>query len=101
MAKKVEEEKAKKVKSANKDVKEKKAKLAKNTKKVKDKKPKEKKVKKESYVKGIKKELKLVKWPDAKEIVKYTIATIVFCIILVAFFELLNVILAYIKGLFN
>ena len=98
MAKKVEEEKAKKVKSANKVVKEKKTKLAKKTN---DKKPKEKKVKKESYVKGIKKELKLVKWPDAKEIVKYTIATIVFCIILVAFFELLNVILAYIKGLFN
>ena len=98
MAKKVKEEKVKEVKNANKKVKEKKTKLAKKTN---DKKQKEKKVKKESYVKGIKKELKLVKWPDAKEIVKYTIATIVFCIILVAFFELLNVILAYIKGLFN
>ena len=98
MAKKVKEEKTKEVKNTNKVVKEKKTKLAKKTN---DKKPKEKKVKKESYVKGIKKELKLVKWPDAKEIVKYTIATIVFCIILVAFFELLNVILAYIKGLFN
>ena len=98
MAKKVKEEKTKEVKNTNKVVKEKKTKLAKKTN---DKKPKEKKVKKESYVKGIKKELKLVKWPDAKEIIKYTIATIVFCIILVAFFELLNVILAYIKGLFN
>ena len=95
MAKKVKEEKTKEVKNANKVVKEKKTKLAKKTN---DKKPK---VKKESYVKGIKKELKQVKWPDAKEIVKYTIATIVFCVILVAFFELLNVILAYIKGLFN
>ena len=90
--------KSKDVKKANKVVKEEKLKMAKKTN---DKKPKEKKVKKESYVKGIKKELKQVKWPDAKEIVKYTIATIVFCIILVAFFELLNVILAYIKGLFN
>lgn len=98
MAKKVKEEKTKEVKNTNKVVKEKKTKLAKKTN---DKKPKEKKVKKESYIKGVKKELKLVKWPDAKEIVKYTIATIVFCIILVAFFELLNVILAYIKGLFN
>lgn len=98
MAKKVKEEKTKEVKNANKVVKEKKTKLAKNTKKTNDKKPK---VKKESFIKGIKKELKLVKWPDAKEIVKYTIATIVFCVILVAFFELLNVILAYIKGLFN
>ena len=101
MAKKVKEEKTKEVKNNSKVVNEKKTKLAKNTKKTNDKKPKEKKVKKESYIKGIKKELKLVKWPDAKEIVKYTIATIVFCIILVAFFELLNVILAYIKGLFN
>ncbi len=94
MAKKEKEEKTKEVKN----VKEKKTKIAKKTN---NKKPKEKKVKKESYIKGVKKELKLVKWPDAKEIVKYTIATIVFCIILVAFFELLNVILAYIKGLFN
>lgn len=98
MAKKVKEEKTKEVKNANKVVKEKKTKLAKNTKKTNDKKPK---VKKEGFIKGIKKELKLVKWPDAKEIIKYTIATIVFCIILVAFFELLNIILAYIKGLFN
>ena len=86
--------KEKNTKKVDKDVKEKKTKL---TKKVNDKKKKEKKVKKESYIKGIKKELKLVKWPDAKEIVKYTIATIVFCIILVAFFMLLNLIFAFIK----
>ncbi len=65
-------------------------------------KKKEKNVKnKEGFFKGIKKELKLVKWPTFKEIIKYTIATIVFCIVLVLFFELLNVIMAYIKGLFN
>ena len=98
MAKKVKEEKTKEAKKVSKEVKEKNKKLTKNTKKTNDKKSK---VKKESYIKGVKKELKLVKWPDAKEIIKYTIATIVFCIILVAFFELLNVILAYIKGLFN
>ena len=57
--------------------------------------------KKEGLVKGIKKELKLVKWPSAKDILKYTIATIVLCIILVLFFELLNLIMAYVKGLFN
>ena len=34
------------------------------------KKEKVKKVKKESGIKGIKKELKLVKWPSAKEIIK-------------------------------
>ena len=57
------------------------------------------KVKKEGFFKGIKKELKLVKWPDSKEMVKNTIATIVFCIIFVAFFEVLNVIMAFVKGL--
>lgn len=56
---------------------------------------------KESLITGIKKELKLVKWPTIKEIFKYTVATIVLCVILVLFFEVLNVVMAYIKGLFN
>ncbi len=76
----------------------------KNVKKVEVKKndnKKEKKVKKEGFFAGVKKELKLVKWPTAKEIIKYTIATIVFCAILVGFFELLNLLMAFIKGLFN
>lgn len=60
-----------------------------------------KKVQKEGFFKGIKKELKMVKWPSFKEILKYTIATIIFCVILVAFFEALNIIMAYVKGLFN
>ena len=38
---------------------------------------------------------------DAEEIVKYTVATIVFCVILIAFFQALNFILAYVKELFN
>ena len=78
--------------------------MAKEVKEKKDKKVKkvaEKKTKKESFTKGIKKELKLVKWPSAKEIIKYAIATVIFCVILVIFFEILNMILAYIKGLFN
>jgi len=72
----------------------------KTTKKV-VKKETKKKVQKEGFFKGIKKELKVVNWPSAKEIIKYTIATIVFCIVLVAFFEVLNIIMAYVKGLFN
>jgi len=59
------------------------------------------KTKKEGFFKGIRKELKLVKWPSVKEIVKYTIATIIFCAICVAFFEILNLLMAYVKGLFN
>lgn len=55
---------------------------------------------KESFMKGLKKELKLVKWPSMKELVKYTGATIILCIILVIFFQCLDIILAFIKGLF-
>ena len=78
-------------------------KKAEKTKKVikKDTKKKVQKGKKEGFFKGIKKELGLVKWPSAKEIVKYTIATVIFCLIFVAFFEVLNVIMAFVKGLFN
>ncbi len=70
----------------------------KNVKKVK----KEKKTKnKESFFKNLKKEISMVKWPDGKDLIKYTIATIVMCIILVLFFQFLDVILAYIKEFFN
>jgi len=57
--------------------------------------------KKEKFLVGIKKELKQVKWPTVKEILKYTLATIIFCVVFVAFFEALNIIMAYVKGLFN
>lgn len=64
-------------------------------------KKKAKKQPKEKFSVGLKKELKLVKWPTVKEILKYTVATIIFCIILVLFFELLNIVLAFVKGMFN
>ena len=60
-----------------------------------------KEVKKEKFSVGLKKEMKMVKWPSFKELVKYTIATIIFCIIFVAFFELLSILMAYVKGMFN
>ncbi len=96
MAKKVQEKEreAKKITKVEK--------IEKNVKNTKDvKKTKKDKPVKESFFKGLGKELKLVKWPSAKEIVKYTLATLVLCIILVAFFEVLNLIMAYVKGLFN
>ena len=62
-----------------------------------------KKQKKESLIKSVKQEMKKVKWPTAKEILKYTFATLAFCLILAAFFMLLNVILSsivsFIRGL--
>lgn len=56
---------------------------------------------KEKFTVGMKKELKLVKWPTVKEILKYTVATVLFCIVLALFFELLNLAMAWIKGMFN
>ena len=57
--------------------------------------------KKESFFKGVKKELAKVKWPTFEEVLKYTIATVVFIAILVLFFSLLNVLMSFVKGLFN
>lgn len=56
---------------------------------------------KEKYMVGLKKEIKQVKWPTFKEVVKYTIATVIFIIVFVVFFVLINLFMAYIKGLFN
>lgn len=53
---------------------------------------------KESYFKRVSKELKLVKWPSGKDVLKYTISTIVFCIVLCILFMLLNVLLSVVKG---
>jgi len=56
--------------------------------------------KKEAFFKAVKKELAKVKWPSAKEVIKYTVATIVFILVVVLFFSLLNLLLSFIKGLF-
>ena len=73
--------------------------MAKEKPKTKAKKPKTK-TKKENYFKSVKKEMKLVKWPTWKEVIKNTIATLVMIIILSGFFLLLNLLLAVIKGWF-
>ena len=66
----------------------------KKTKKVK----KTEKVKKENFFKGVRSELSKVKWPSKKEVFKYTIATLVFIIVLVIFFVLLDLLMSVIKG---
>ena len=54
--------------------------------------------KKKHFWKDYRAELKKVKWPTAKDVLKYTISTIVFCIILCCLFMLLNLILSVVKG---
>lgn len=83
-----------------KEVKEQKkvTKVTKDAKKQNNKAKKVSKGPKESYIKKVKKELKLVKWPTAKEVLKYTISTMVFCIILCCLFMALNLLLSVVKG---
>lgn len=65
------------------------------------KKNKEKKViksNKEGFISSIKAEMKKVKWPSFKEMLKYTIATIALVVVVALLFELLNVIISLVKG---
>lgn len=52
----------------------------------------------DGYFKEVRKELKLVKWPSAKEVIKYTISTIIFCAILCGISMLLNLLMSLVKG---
>ena len=63
---------------------------------------KEKKVKekKESFFKGVKEEMKMVRWPSFKEVLKYTLATFIMCLIFIVFFLLINLLASFIKGMF-
>ena len=54
-----------------------------------------------NFFSGVKTEFKRVKWPSRKEMVKYSIATIVFIISCSLFFYLIDVILAVLHSLGN
>lgn len=86
---------AKKEKESKKEV------IKENKKKDSKKKIKQEKVKKENYFVGVKSEMSKVKWPSRKEVIKYTVSTIVFVLILVAFFILMSLIMAGIREAFN
>ena len=47
------------------------------------------------------KEMKLVRWPKKEEVIKYTIATLVFVIFFALFFAGLDLLSALVKGWFN
>lgn len=52
-----------------------------------------------SYLKEVKSELKKVKWPTKKEIIKYTISTLVIVIFFAIYFVGIESLFAFIKGL--
>ena len=63
-------------------------------------KKKKQKEKKTSYLKEVRSEMKKVTFPSAKEVVKYTIATICIVAFLVAFFLLLSALISGLKEVF-
>lgn len=78
-------------KTSKKDVKNKKQVKASKAKK-------ETKQPQEGYFKQVRKEMKLVKWPSAKDVLKYTISTIIFCVVLCLIFMGLTAIMSLIRG---
>lgn len=54
-----------------------------------------------NFFSGVKTEWKRVKWPSKKDVVKYSIATIVFIISCALFFYLIDIILAFLHTLGN
>ena len=52
------------------------------------------------FMKDVRKEMKKVHWPSKKEMVKYSIATLVFVIFFSLFFYIIDIIFAFVKSLF-
>ena len=61
-------------------------------------KTKTKKGVKKSFLKEVKSEMKKVKWPTKKEMVKYSITTLLFILLFAGFFYLIDVLFALLKG---
>ena len=56
------------------------------------------KKKNETFLGDCIEELKLVRWPSRKEVLKYTISTIVFVVFFALFFTVIDVLFALVKG---
>lgn len=61
-------------------------------------KTKTKKASKKSFLKEVKAEMRKVKWPTKKEMIKYSITTLVFILLFAGFFYLIDVLFALLKG---
>ncbi len=85
---------SKKVEKEEKETKKNVSKKEKNVKK-----DSKKKEKKENLFKQIQKEMKKVHFPSRKDMVKYSIATIVFVIFFAGYFYLIELVMAFIKSL--
>jgi len=53
---------------------------------------------KKSFLKEVKAEMKKVKWPTKKEMIKYSITTLLFILLFAGFFYVIDVLFALLKG---
>lgn len=58
---------------------------------------KDKSLKKDNFFKDVIEEMKKVHWPDKKYIIKYTIVTLVFVLVLALFFYLISALMSMMK----
>lgn len=54
-----------------------------------------------TFFHGVKKEMERVRWPNRKNMVKYSAAVLTFCFFFGAFFYIINVIALLVKGVLN
>lgn len=57
--------------------------------------------KKDTYLRDVKKEMSMVRWPSAKEVAKYSIASLVFVAIFAIFFYGIDALFALVKDLIS
>ena len=90
------------LKNIKKSSEKKESKLDKDSKKKKETKKKDVKntTKKASFFKEVKNEMSKVKWPSKKDMIKYSIATILFIIFFALFFYLIDLVMALLKEVF-
>ena len=62
---------------------------------------KKEKVKKETFIKSVRNEMKKVHLASFKDTVKYSLTTLFLVLFMVGFFQLVNLLVAVIKGMFN
>lgn len=61
---------------------------------------KKEKVKKESFIKGTREEMKKVVWPTGKQVLKFSIITLMMILFFMVFFVAINLLASFVKGLF-
>lgn len=52
-----------------------------------------------SWFKDVKKEVSQVTWPSKKDLIKYSIATVVFVVFFSTYFYLISILMAFLKSL--